>query len=82
MGDQARAQVGILGFTDITNRGQGGLLQGVRSARHILDENVHQIGPLVAGQLDGSNRDNKSGSSISRLGVGRVQGLEGKLLDL
>lgn len=58
------------------------MLQGVSPTRDVLDEDVHEFGPLIARQLDRSNRNDQGSSGVPSSGIGRVQGLERELLDL
>ena len=79
---KACAKIWILGLANVTDGSQGGLLEGVVSAGHILDKNAHQLRPLIARQLDGGNRNDKGSSGTSGANIRRLKGLERKLLDL
>lgn len=78
---QARTEVGILGLANKSNSGEGRLLEVVVSAGHILDQDVHEVGPLISGQFDRGDRNNQRSGSIPSSGIG-CQGFERELLDL
>jgi len=78
---QASTEIGVLGLANKSNSGEGRLLEAVVSAGHILDQDVHEVGPLISGQFDCCDRNNQRSGSIPSSGIG-CQGLERELLNL
>ncbi len=81
VGDQTVPQLLVLALADEANAGQRGLLLVLVAFADVANQAVHQIRPLVTGQLDSSDGGNDLGGSLAGLAVGRSQGLEGELLD-
>lgn len=79
--DEACSKLGILGFTDVADRGQRRLLLVGSTFTDVLNKDGHQISPLIPGKLDrGDGRDDLGGSSAG-LGIRRGESLERKLLN-
>ena len=81
VGNQGIPPLLILALTDETNSCQRGLLLVLVSFVDARHQGMHQLGPLVARQLDPRDGGNDLGGGLAGLAVGRGQGLEGKLLD-
>jgi hypothetical protein len=80
MAHQARAKFRVLALAYEADGGQRGLLLVLLPLADISHQRVHQVRPLISGQLDGGNsRDDLSGG-LAGLSIGRREGLEGELL--
>ena len=79
---QALPKLGILGLADETDGDQRGLLQLIGTGRDILNQDVHQLRPLIPGKFNSGDGDYELGGGLAGPGVFRVKRLEAKLLDL
>lgn len=82
LGSQAFPELGVLGFADIPNGDQGGLLELIGAGSDVLNEGVHEFRPLIAGQFDGSDGDDELSGGGGGTGILGSQCLKGKLLNL
>lgn len=72
----------IISVADETDGGQGCLFLVIGTTANALDKCLHQLGPLVVGYFDGSDRGDELGSRLAGAAVCSGEGSQGGLLDI
>lgn len=82
MGDEGCPKFGVLAFADEADGGQRGLFLMRRpSFADVADQRPHEVGPLVARELNPGNGGNDLCGSRSSLGIAGAKCLQGEVLD-